>query len=99
MSTRRRGSSGAAVIKAGHTMGFNRKLFMAAIAAAIYFADGAAMAKEKPEEVCRNQLLTYRQRYMCQQELDNIETKAQQKAIVRKYTDLIRAAEKAQAEK
>ena len=80
-------------------MEFNQKLFLAAVAAAICLAGGGAVAKEKPEEVCRNQLLTYRQRYQCQQELDNIETKAQQKAVVRKYSDLIRAAEKAQADK
>ena len=52
-----------------------------------------------PAETCRNPLLTYRERYRCQEELDNIQTKDDQKRVVRKYTDLIRAAEKANADK
>ena len=63
---------------------------------------GTAMAKTaSPEETCKNDLLTYRQRYLCQQELDNIQTKADQKKVVRKFQDMIKAAqmEKEKAEK
>jgi len=59
---------------------------------------GAAAKTADPSETCKNQLLTYRQRYQCQQDLDNVQTKADQKKIVRKFTDLIRAAEKAKEE-
>jgi hypothetical protein len=57
------------------------------------------VAKESPLELCKNQLLTYRQRYQCPQQLENIKTGTDEKAVVRKYTDLSRAAEKAQTEK
>ena len=74
-------------------MTLNRKTFAVMIVLAAASSDMAA-AKESPQEICKNRLLTYRQRYMCQQQLENIQTKADQKAVVRKYSDLIRAAEK-----
>jgi hypothetical protein len=75
-----------------------KRLAVALLAASFAASGGVAMAKEKPREICNNKLLTYRQRYLCQQSLENIQTKADEKAVVRKYSDLVRAAEKAQEE-
>ncbi|TAL02524.1 MAG: hypothetical protein EPO08_06770 [Rhodospirillaceae bacterium] len=62
-------------------------------------SEAVAAKSADPVETCRNPLLTYRQRYQCQEELDNVQTKADQKKVVRKFSDLIRAAEKANADK
>ena len=51
-----------------------------------------------PEETCQNPLLTFRQKYLCNQELEGIQTKSDEKKVVRKFQDLIKAAEKAKEE-
>lgn len=80
-------------------MALNSKIIVMGFAFASAFIGAAHAGKETPQELCKNQLLTYKERYQCQQALENVQTKADEKAIVRKYSDLVRAAEKAQAEK
>jgi hypothetical protein len=100
------GHSGDSFIRTAMGMHVMTKMIIRAgilsfvITANLTSLSGQVWAKSAdPAETCRNPLLTYRQRYQCQQELDNIQTKDDQKKVVRKFTDLIRAAEKANAEK
>jgi hypothetical protein len=61
----------------------------------------SAAEKAAPDAVCENQLLPYRQRYLCKQEMENIQTRAEQKKVQAKFQAMVREAEaeKAKEEK
>jgi hypothetical protein len=59
---------------------------------------GPALAGPDPLKVCLDDALTYRQQYICKQDLANAQSKSDQKAVAKRFQDIIRDV-KAQKEK
>ncbi len=48
--------------------------------------------------ICDNELLPYKQRYLCKQQMAVVTTKPEQKKVQQRYSDMVREAQKEKKE-